>query len=320
MDTLILKPGGMLLFRSTEYAAGGEGPVEGEVRVLDVSAEAAAYLYEPVQIDAHSTLGDVFALVERCPALIVVFSRSGVESLCVQARQGSLPQDPRGEPPEIAGIEYLELSWAWTLDTSSGTYGNLGLLDVRGAGKVAPVDVPSHGIKAGERVNWSVSLTPVRELLDLPLRYVEESGIREDDIDSAMFGEVVQQAKVPQVLLGQLLHGLFSELSFHGAADDQEEFLARLVALKDGVLSGDFDALPVGDLVPEAELAGFEAMFETVGGVSLLDVRRSMRLMEDDQAAGPWFDDEFAGVVVVRERFRDRTGREFRKAFRAACR
>lgn len=121
-------------------------------------------------------------------------------------------------------------------------------------------------------------------------------------------------------LSGQLLFGLSSELSFHGPADDQEEFLASLVALKDGVLAGDVESLPVGDLVPEAELAGFEAMFETVGGVSLLDVRRSMHLMEDDQAAGPWFVDAFGGVVVVRERVRERSGREFRKVFRAACR
>lgn len=316
----MLEPGGKLLLRSAGDAASEEDPVERAIRVLDVSADAAAYLFEPVQIHAQSTLADVFALVERCPTLKVVYSRCGVEALCAQARLGPLPQNPRGDPAEIAGIEYLELSWAWTLDTSSGAYGNMALLDVRGAGKVAAADVPSYGIKAGERVNWSVSLTPVRELLDLPLRYVEECGIREDDIDSAMFGEVVQQARVPQLLLGQLLFGLFSELSFHGPAEDQEEFLGRLVALKDGLLAGDVEALPVGEVVPEAELAGFEAMFETFGGVSLLDVRRSMHLMEDDQAAGLWFDDEFGGVVVVRERFRERLGREFRKAFRAACR
>ena len=61
-------------------------------------------------------------------------------------------------------------------------------------------------------------------------------------------------------------------------------------------------------------------MFEELGGVEQRDVSSAMRQIDDDANAAAWLAKEFDGKVVVRPRFRDRTGREFRKTFRAAAR
>jgi hypothetical protein len=45
-----------------------------------------------------------------------------------------------------------------------------------------------------------------------------------------------------------------------------------------------------------------------------------MLRIEDHENAASWFGKEFAGAVVVKVQFRSRTGKEFRKAFRAANR
>jgi len=61
-------------------------------------------------------------------------------------------------------------------------------------------------------------------------------------------------------------------------------------------------------------------MFESLGGVEQRDVSSAMREIDDDANAAVWLDREFDGKVVVKVRFRDKTGREFRKTFRAAAR
>lgn len=42
--------------------------------------------------------------------------------------------------------------------------------------------------------------------------------------------------------------------------------------------------------------------------------------MTNDQPAGEWFDEEFGRAVVLRDQFRARPGRKFRRLFRAAGR
>ncbi len=48
--------------------------------------------------------------------------------------------------------------------------------------------------------------------------------ITEDDIDAKAHGDTVDNAKCPDVLLGQVIHGVLYELSFHGGPEQQVEF------------------------------------------------------------------------------------------------
>lgn len=318
MDDLILLPGPRLVRRATPGDDDGAGGLAAEE---DVTSRAVEFLFEPVRLAPGVRLADIFRLLDACPLLLQVFRRDFAAELVAEARKGALPQSANADPPAVAGIEWLELYWSWTLDTSTSTLGNTHRLDLHGIGKALQVDAPEYGAQVGDRINWSVSLTPVRELLDLPVRIREELAILEDDVDSSSYGEPVQRANLRTVTLGQAIHGVLYELSFHGRPQQQQEFLDELLRRKREVDEGTTELIPADEVFPaEMHAASIDAMFVSLGGVSPRDVVRSMRLMEDDQAAGEWFDDEFGGAVVVRDQFRARPGREFRKLFRAAGR
>lgn len=318
MDDLILLPSPRLVRRAPP---GDDDEAGGLVADEDLTSRAVEFLFEPVRLDPGVRLVDIFRLFDACPLLLQVFRRDFAAELVEEARKGALPQSAKADPPAVAGIESLELYWSWTLDTSTSTFGNTHRLDLHGIGKALQVDAPEYGAQAGDRINWSVSLTPVRELLDLPVRIREELTILEDDIDSSSYGEPVQRAILRTVTLGQMMHGILHELSFHGGPQQQEEFLDELLRRKREVDEGTAELIPADEVFPaDMHAASIDAMFVSLGGVSPRDVVRSMRLMEDEQAAGEWFDDEFGGAVVVRDQFRSRPGREFRKLFRAAGR
>lgn len=100
-----------------------------------------------------------------------------------------------------------------------------GVLDtpVRVSGVACPVSVPGRIVAAwrqgeGVCIHWSLSLTPVRELLGLRLRLRlrEELTIAEDDHDSKGWRETVATGRCAEVLFGQVIQGVLDELCFHG--------------------------------------------------------------------------------------------------------
>lgn len=314
MDNLILGPGPALIWRDI-HRQDSDQPVD-----ADVAGRAIEFLYEPVTLDPRLTLSDVFRLLDACPPLQQVFRRDFSVELCAEARKGPLPQSRGSDPEEVAGIEYLELYWSWALDTASKTYSSVHRLDLHGVGHVLETDAPTYGVKAGERINWSVSLTPVRELLDLPLRFRDQFSITEDDIDASAYGNTITTAKCPDVLLGQVIHSVLYELSFHGGPEQQAEFHDELMARKADVDAGTAKLIPADDVFGEFDRPGFETLFETLGGVSQGAVSTALRRIDDNEPVGPWLEQEFGGEVVVKAQYRERLGREFRKAFRAAGR
>lgn len=314
MDNLILGPGPTLTWRDI-HRQDSDHPV-----ARNVAEHAVAFLFEPVTLDPNLTLGDVFKLLDACPSLKQVFHRSWAVQLCEEARKGPLPQGRGSDPIEVAGIEYLELYWSWALDTSSQTYRSVHSLDLYGIGHVLAVDVPTYGVKAGERIKWSVSLTPVRELLDLPLRLRDELTLTEDDIDAKGYADILASARCSEVLLGQVIQGVLDELAFHGGPEERAEFKEELDARVAEVDAGTAKLISGDDVFAEFDRPGFDALFESLGGVPQSEVSRAMRKIGDDEAAGPFLNDMFGGKVMVKQQFWDRPGRDFRKAFRAAGR
>jgi hypothetical protein len=217
---LRLLPGPVLLYRPLHGPSDDARP-----RETDVAERAVEFLFEPVELAQDVTLSDIFKLLDRCPELRGVFRRDFAEELCVEARKGPLPQSRGNDPEEVGGIEFLELYRSWECDSSKKAYSSTFRLDLHGVGPVLPVDVPGYSVKAGERINWAVSLTPLRELLNLPVRVREQFSITEDDIDARAYGDVVAEAACSEICLGQLMHGLLCELAFHGGPGGGEVFV-----------------------------------------------------------------------------------------------
>ena len=110
------------------------------------------------------------------------------------------------------------------------------------------------------------------------------------------------------------------KLTFHGGLQEQleaSEDLKRQVAEVD---AGTVDFVSANDVFEPLYKPGCDALFEELGGRSTRDIAAAIRDIDDDQNAATWLDRVFEGAVVVKPQFRNRSGREFRKAFRAAGR
>jgi len=316
MQDLTLKSGPALIARSWQTDDDGEN---GRCHELDATARAHEYLFAIVTLDASLTVGDIFRLLDASPVLKQVFRRDFAEELCREARKGSLDAEPNNaDLPE--GIEFLELYQQWNLDTSNQTYTSTQRLELHRVGFELQADAPNYHRKKGDRIQWSVSLTPLRELLALPVRVNPELRVMEDDINAKAFNDEVLKGKHPDVTLGQVIDGIVYELSFHGGPQERAEFRSGLDDQLAEIKAGTANLVSGDDIFDVDDRPGFEMMFESLGGVEQRDVSSAMREIDDDANAAVWLAREFEGKVVVRPRFRDKTGREFRMTFRAAAR
>lgn len=316
MQNLILRPGPALIARSWQTDDDREN---GRWHELDATDRAHEYLFSYVTLDASVTLGDIFRLLDASPVLKQVFRRDFAEELCVEARRGPLDvASSDADSPE--GIEFLELYQQWNLDTGNQTYSSTQRMELHGVGFELQADAPNYYRKQGERIQWSVSLTPLRELLPLPVRVNPEVRVMEDDVNAKAFSDEILKVKHPDVTLGQVIDGIVYELSFHGGPQERAEFRSGLDSQLADILAGTANLVSGDNIFDADDRPGFEMMFEGLGGVEQRDVSSAMREIDDDANAADWFDKEFEGKVVVRPRYRDKTGREFRKTFRAAAR
>ncbi len=294
----------------------GEG---GRLIDEDVTAGAHEWLFTPVALDLDVTLGDVFQLLEACPILTLVYAREFAVELCEEARMGAADPKPR-DPTSPEGIEYLELYQQWSLDTSTSVYSATQRLQLHGVGFELKADAPDHRRKKGERIRWSVSLTPLRDLLALPLRVNDELCILEDDIDAKAFGNAVIHGRQAHVTLGQVIHGLLWELSFHGSPQARADVRSALGEQLEEIEAGFAEPVSRDEVFEADDKPGFDAVLEDLGGVAERDISQAMRQIADHANAASWLDKAFEGRLVVKTQYRALTGREFRKVFRAAKR
>ena len=267
------------------------------------------------------TVGDIFRLLEASPLLRQVFRRDFAEELCAEARKGPVAAVKTADDSSAdERIEYLELYQQWSLDTSTSVYGPTQRLHLHGIGFELQEDSAEHGRKRGERIHWSISLTPLRELLPLPLFVNPEVQITEDDLNAKAYGDEISRVRHPDVTLGQVVHGVLWELSFHGAPEMQSGVLDELKERVAEVDAGTATLVSGDDLFEELDRPGCEALFDDLGGRSAREISSALRDIDDDENAAAWLERKFEGAVVVKPQFRDRNGREFRKTFRAAGR
>ena len=291
----------------------------GRLNEVDVTGRAHELLFELTTVHAETTLGDIFRLMEASPLLQKFYRRDFAEELCAEARKGAV-ELPASERAPHEGIEYLELYQQWGLDTSTNEYSGTQRLQLHGIGHELAEDLPEERRKKGERIEWSVSLTPLREVLSLPVKVNAEVRITEEDATAKAYMSEIRRARNADVTLGQVIHGLLWELSFHGGPQEQREVSEDLKRRAAEVHAGTVELVSGDDIFEHLDKPGCDALFDDLGGRSTREIAAAIRDIDDDQNAAAWLERAFEGAVVVKAQFRDRTGREFRKAFRAAGR
>ena len=163
-------------------------------------------------------------------------------------------------------------------------------------------------------------MTPLRELLWLTVKVSAEVRITEEDATAKAYMSQIRRARNADVTLGQVVHGLLWELSFHGGPQEQREVSEDLERRVAAVDAGTLELVSADDIFEPLYKPGCDALFDELGGRSTREIEAATRDIDDDQNAAAWMERVFEGTVVVKPQFRNRSGREFRKALRAAGR
>ena len=318
MHDLIFRHGPMLIARTWEIDGKHE---DGRWDELDVTDRAHERLFDFVTMDAAVKVGDIFRLLDASPLLQQVFRRDFAEELCTEARKGPTTAVKTAADSSVdERIEYLELYQQWSFDTSTRVYGPTQRLHLHGIGLELQDDSAERGRKRSERIPWSISLTPLRELLPLSLLVNPKVQITEDDLNAKAYGDEIFRVRHPDVTLGQVIHGVLWELSFHGVPELQSGVMEELKKRVAEVGAGTAELVGGNNLFHEIDRPECDALFDDLGGRSAREISFALRDIDDDENAAAWFERKFAGAVVIKPQFRDRSGREFRKTFRVAGR
>lgn len=319
MPDLTLLPGPLLQRKTWHYEDTKKG---GHWQPDDVTERAHEFLFHDVAVDPQVTLADLLTLVRGNPILLAVLRQNFSAELCEHALLGPVaPNEPAHER-----LEYLELYRVWGRNSSTLEYEGASKFHVHGMGVVQAHDIEEHGFlscKKGERIQWSISMAPLHELLSLPIRIRTEVPVTEDDLDSKAYGDTLHTAHVSGITLGALLHEVLWELSWHGAPEAQQ---AVAQELREQVAS--LDADPVRETVPVEEFfvsMGFQPLariFETYfvikGLLEPAQISQALRELEDHEPAQEGLTNAFPGQLELRAPYQGLTGYALRKLVRLA--
>jgi hypothetical protein len=166
------------------------------------------YFLYSLDLDPDFTLGDLFHLLDRDDVgLLAEVLDEDVVPVLDEARQGSV------EPDHNDPLHFLRVS-------NRHEQGYLRReLDAWGTWDQPHDDAAG---KAGPRDTWmSVSLTPVGQLLHLPIRYDPELVFRNQSFE-------IEYRTSVDVTLIEFLKAVFDDLTFHGSPDERDEVLRSL--------------------------------------------------------------------------------------------
>jgi hypothetical protein len=231
LEGITLCPGGRLERTRWVY---DNSTGEGSYVESDITNEAARWLFEPVRLADDVVLRDLFLLLAANPMLFEVFRHDWAEEITHEALTGQRPAAANKFPDQ--DIEYVEVYRHWERDSDENTLEGTDFLHFHGVGPVLTENVYEGGHlahEAGTRIQWSVSLTSAAELAPLPLRIDPKVTVTESGANAKQYGKRLDEVNCPQVLLGQLVHAVVWELSFHGPASEREAFAGELMARVD---------------------------------------------------------------------------------------
>lgn len=234
---LVLHAGGALI--QTRWICDDQA-MHGQYIDFDVADRAPAFLCEKIALANSLTLRDIFALVEKSPFLKEYLHHYWINEFLSEAKsavRASVEINARS-------IEYLELYWSWEYDQESQTYRSPLRPEFHGVGILQQEDLIEYDhvvCPKGQRINWSISTAELSEIIDLPLKISDE----------ALINEAATPLKILCcTTLGQMLEGIFWELSFHGGPDGRRSFNENLAkaAKEEPLISWNPDSGEVSNL------------------------------------------------------------------------
>ena len=185
----------------------------------DVTEQAVTRLFEPCVIEDGVTLRDIFLLLNTELDIFDTIIRNWCKEIVTEGLN-------REKSEKKSEVEYLELYWHIfkdkDYDTGKSCLGGYIFPSFHGVGYMAEEDQYEHDtlmLRKGERQGYGVSFTPASDLMDLPVKLLEEITLyNEED-----WKETPQKFELGEYSLGHVLYGIIWELSFHGGPAQRDE-------------------------------------------------------------------------------------------------
>jgi len=229
--SLLLKKNGILEHTDWHY---DEATDHGEYRTRELTEDAQLllFMHNVCKIDEDVTLDDVLQFVSKHESLFNVLMSNCYVSEYLKARNEPKTKD--------TDIEYLELYTH--LETDNDEYdpkmpmhlNGLFLPQFHGIGKVLEEDGEEGYYKKGDRINWSLSFSPVANLLHLPVRIADHVTVS-NGLDWQQEAHVIKAT--PQYTVLQIVYGILWELSWYGSPEETKETGDQVRAAADEAMS-----------------------------------------------------------------------------------
>lgn len=335
MNYLSLFPGPRLIRKA--WTIPDEAPVREDVEVTE---SAHAYLFRTVRIEEGVTLQDLFGLFEADQVLPLLYQQDFVGEVLEEARKGPVASI---DELDHERIEFLELYGCWKLDTSTGELDGAERWSLHGVGITPQEDIYQDECLVhpkGKRIEWSLTLTPLRELLALPIKHCSQVPLLQNDFAAKRFGQALHQVDPGLISLGALLHSVLYALTFFGGpqaqAVEREGLKAQIAELasRQGTEGGTAEDDAEGDADESGVEIESEDFFVSLGFRSresvnaqffegsmtgdLSAVTSLVREVEDHELARPVLLGLSSGELELRAEYASLTGYQLRKAIREA--
>ena len=186
----------------------------------DVTKTAARYLFDYCEVRRGVVLRDLFLLINTN---LKVFD-SVLANWCLEFTREILAVRRAPKNRKLAYLElykYLGVEEKKVWGTDRPDFHAVGF----------PLRKSQRRYKAGERINYSLSATSLEEIVFLPLRLNRLMRIVNHDVGVPEFHQTLAELPNAQYTLGDILHGVLWELSYHGGPKQRIQFAEELFGI-----------------------------------------------------------------------------------------
>lgn len=197
--TLEIRPGGTLFERKWDHE-------DKEFKYIDVTMDGPSLLFDNCVLHKDLILEDIFLLVNKDVKSYAKIIKNWCEEI---TKEGLTPTDNLE-----CEIDHLEIYF----------YGNSCKKELSSFG-FAEI----HGVGDGQ--TWGISMTGANEIAHLPVKLSDKFTIYDGNHENTNFGNILASYANPTYTLGQILYGIYWELTFHGSPEARDIEIQELDAI-----------------------------------------------------------------------------------------
>lgn len=241
--------------------------------MTDVTAEAPCYLQEFVELEGVC-VRDIYKLVSRHTCLQEMLKHNFIKEFIHHIEQNPKSTAKVNVENPQASIEFIEIYRTAYYDEELNRLDFDNIPSVHGLSHILVKEC--EGFEPGSRINWSLSFTPVTDVLDIPIKTLSLVKTQQDNyLNHYNFSNPIKFERTKYTLF-EILHALTYELSFNGspkqtqeAQEELRDMVDEVEHLMQEVEEGNIEPSEVfvslDELLPQGELlSGFSFISEQI--------------------------------------------------------